>query len=315
MTDLGFQSHDRPGFDVVTIVVIVVIVVIVLSVVIVVIAVLRSRKKGGNVAMDEGEMGKCGKGALGGTQNPGNFVVLFKTHKWDPGIERRFRKIESEAGPTKVWVLYHGKSVPREIRNVYKCAALEKVYKHGFVDAWLSNHWLLMSWWKSKGRKMKDVDWVWSIEYDVGIVGDSGYLWKDVQDSTDADLLGSFGPFQDESWPYKDNYVGPMVDSDKWFGYLQLSRYSRRFLDYMDEVFERGENGQDEMMIYSLAKRGGFNIETEPLHCLQGFWSALGNDAQSAHDALQEATATATPAATATSTPATRPQLFHPVND
>lgn len=278
-------------------------VVTILFVVMIVVIVLRSRKKGGNVAMDdEGKMGKC---ALGGGSHglPGNFVVLFKTHKWDADIEKRFRKIESEAGADKVWVVYHGKSVPAKVRNLHACPSLEKVYKKGFFGAWLSNHWLLMSWWKSRGRAMKDVDWVWSIEYDVGIVGDSGHLWRAVHESTDADLLGSFGPFQDESWPYKDNYVGVMADSDKWFGYVQLSRYSRRFLDYMDAAFERGENGQDEMMIYSLAKRGGFTIETEPLHCLQGFWSALGNDAHDAihaHDSQQ-------------SEPTGLVQLFHPV--
>jgi hypothetical protein len=220
-------------------------------------------------------------------------AILFKTHKWNDMIELRFQKIRREAqGLADVYLLLQGDQTgecKEQGGHVVRIsdAEMRSVYRVGFVNAWLSNHWLMMSWWKRVGRVSK-YEYVWSVEYDVGMLGDSSILWK-VPSS--ADLLASHGPFQHSNWAYKDDYTCQtkcMTDEDKWYGYVQVSRYSAKFLDYMDQTFESGENGQDEMMIFSLAKRGNFTIETQPIKCLQKFWSVLGADADAAKQAFDK---------------------------
>lgn len=237
-------------------------------------------------------------------------AILFKTHKFSKAIRDRYEKVVSESkGLADVFLVVHGdvRIDDGEERRLFRVSdgELARVYDRGFVDPWLSNHWLLMAWWKRVGRA-GGYQFVWSVEYDVGIVGNSAELWGE---PSGADLIASYGPFQDSAWPYKDRYFCDTAasaclarrDEDKWYGYVQISRYSARFLDYMDHVFESGENGQDEMMIFSLAKKGQFSIDTEAVACRQGFWSAQGADAALAKKAY--------------TAPARSLTLFHPIKD
>src|SRR5204863_4500479 len=98
----------------------------------------------------------------------------------------------------------------------------------------------------------------WSIEYDVRISGDSSKIWNY---SGSEDFIYPIEPFQDPNWGWKEYYIGgPLVDSTKWYGYLQLARYSKKFLEYLDKYYTSGENGQDEMVTFSLFKRGIIEI-------------------------------------------------------
>jgi hypothetical protein len=238
-------------------------------------------------------------------------AILFKTHKFSKAIRDRYEKVVSESkGLADVFLVVHGDvRIDGEEQRLFRVSdeELHRVYDRGFVDPWLSNHWLLMSWWKRVGRA-GGYQFVWSVEYDVGIVGNSAVLWGE---PSGADLIASYGPFRDSAWPYKDRYFCDKAtsaclarrDEDKWYGYVQISRYSARFLDYMDHVFESGENGQDEMMIFSLAKKGQFSIDTEAIACRQGFWSAQGADAALAKKAYMAMA------------PAPSLTLFHPIKD
>lgn len=221
---------------------------------------------------------------------PFRSAILFKTHKFDKAIRARLEKVKSESvGLADVVLVVHGDV---EVDSDLQCfrirdQELSRVYDQGFENPWLSNHWLLMAWWRQRGRAA-GYQYVWSIEYDVGMVGDSSVLWS-AANMPQADLIASYGPFQDPNWPYKDHYTGgKLKNEEKWYGYVQLSRYSAPFLEYMDKTFESGENGQDEMMIFSLAKRGNFSVNTDPITCRHGFWSARGGDAALAREAMVE---------------------------
>lgn len=192
-------------------------------------------------------------------------AVLFKSHTWNLEIENFVVKLKCDIDAVcnvDLYILLHsedGKLLDkinnRDLRSLvtqFKEREIRDTYNNkGFHSMWLSNHWIVMWFWHKFSDKY---DYVWSIEYDVRISGDSRRLWE--YPGTE-DFLYPIKPFQDSKWLWKDHYVGKMTDDDKWYGYLQLARYSRLFLNYLDEVFTSGENGQDEMMLFSLLKRGG----------------------------------------------------------
>lgn len=128
---------------------------------------------------------------------------------------------------------------------------IKNVYKKGFYSMWLSNHWILM-WFYRKFRNK--YEYYWSIEYDVRISGNSKKIWT--YNGTE-DFIYPIEPFKNPNWIWKNHYIGGKLNDDtKYYGYLQLARYSNKFLDYLDKCYQSGENGQDEMITFSLFKRG-----------------------------------------------------------
>lgn len=268
---------------------------------------------------------------------PTTCCVVFKSHVWNRGVRDQLRRIredilrvvgKEEGVPRPVLVfLWQGKAstVNREAMllvdhvEVVTDDELREVYPSGFVDPWLSNHWSLMAFFRR--HRSWFPEFVWTIEHDVRICGDSNVIW---QYNGSEDFVASRGPFQSESWPYRDRYVGPMRDDEKWYGYLQLARYSRRFLEYVDGIFQGGENGQDEMMMFSLVKRreensgadDSFRVNSEFLSSMQArddrdgmvLWTAdngLGKRVRDAWQKMQRACRSTTPTHTT--------KLFHPV--
>jgi len=194
-------------------------------------------------------------------KKPVNQVLLLKTHIWNDELEFFAKKLKNESTNYLIdfYILMQSDdySLVDKVRDaqlkkhvlMFTESDIRKMYDTGFYSMWLSNHWIL-AWFF---RKVSTYQYYWSIEYDVRISGDSSKIWND--DST-ADFLYPIKPFQDPNWTWKNHYSGILfTDENKWYGYLQLARYSNRFLRYLDQYFVLGENGQDEMMIFSLYKK------------------------------------------------------------
>ena len=211
-------------------------------------------------------------------------VVIMKTHIWSDHLEKFAVKIYNETKKSGVdfYILMHDET--GEIRekiidpNIKDSTLnptesdIKDIYLSGFYSMWLSNHWLLMWFYKI----FSTYDYYWSIEYDVRISGDSGKIW--LHDST-KDFLYITGNHRSATNKYSNHYVSPiesdtLTNDDKFYGFLQLSRYSVKFLEYLDKRFIKGENGQDELIIFSLANRGGFTMSNTFLKPLvRGMWT------------------------------------------
>ena len=191
-------------------------------------------------------------------------VVLLKTHVWTDNIERFAITIYKETYQHGIdfFILMHSddgtlcNNVKDETikKNILQFSELEikNIYSVGFYSMWLSNHWILMWFYKKYGIAYK---YFWSIEYDVRISGNSSKIWR--YDST-CDFLYAMGNYRNANNKYSSFYVGDKLsDIDKFFGYLQLARYSDKALEYLDKCFTEGENGQDELIIFSLLNRSG----------------------------------------------------------
>ena len=206
-------------------------------------------------------------------------VVIFKTHIWNDNIETYVNKIMYDTSLVKIdfFVLVHDED--DKIYNLIKSDFIKKItlkfneniikniYNIGFYSIWLSNHWILM--WFFKQNKI--YDYYWSIEYDVSIVGNSNIIWTD---SSDYDLIYPLN-YNNTPFHWTDHYIGGKLSIDqRYHGYLQISRYSKIFLEYLDTCFMSGENGQDELIIFSLAIRGQFKISNVLLKKkIRGQWS------------------------------------------
>lgn len=189
-------------------------------------------------------------------------ALIFKTHIWSSKIEKFTLKLKRETNNyIDFYILMHSddKKLIKKIKNLdlkkhvimFSENEIKNMYKTGFYSMWLSNHWILL-WFFNK----YPYEYIWSMEYDVRISGNSTRIWT--YKGTE-DFLYPIEPFKDPNWTFKDYYVGGKLnDDDKYYGYLQLTRYSKHFLQYLHKCFKEGENGQDELIIYSLFKRGKF---------------------------------------------------------
>ena len=227
-------------------------------------------------------------------------VVLLKTHTWNDELEKFAIKIKNESVPNRIdfFILIHSDddTVQKKIKDqslkkyilVFKESNIKNLYSQGFYSMWLSNHWILM--WFFKQFRNKYI-FYWSIEYDVRISGNSLKIWNY---SGTEDFIYPIEPFKNPEWTWKNHYIGgPLTDNTKWYGYLQLARYSNKFLEYLDKYYEAGENGQDEMITFSLFKRGqteiGLTGSKDILHKLiKNSWSVDNSESDKNKKILEE---------------------------
>lgn len=189
-------------------------------------------------------------------------VVLMKTHVWSDDLEKFALKIYNETSIHNIdfFILMHcetndfyDKIKDDQLKNIilkFTEAEIKGIYPIGFYSMWLSNHWILMWFYRQFRDKYQ---YFWSIEYDVRISGDSSKIW--LHDSTD-DFLYTRGFVKRSKYEqiHRNNYIGAGL-TDKRFGHLQLARYSNQALASLDQCYEAGENGQDELITYSLIIR------------------------------------------------------------
>lgn len=217
-------------------------------------------------------------------------VVLLKTHIWTSDLENFAIKILNDIKLTNetngtdtsnidFYILMHdetdetfNKISSDKIKNIVlklKEQDIKNIYPNGFISMWLSNHWIMMWFFKKFGNKYK---YIWSMEYDVRISGSAIKLWNCT--SLD-DFLYPMGNYRNINHCHNHNYVGGKLnESEKYHGYLQLARYSNTFLKYLDKCFDEGENGQDELIIFSLINRSGLTSSKKILQkCICGVWT------------------------------------------
>lgn len=208
-------------------------------------------------------------------------VVLFKTHVWNNEIEVFVEKLLSETKSTNIdfFVLMHAETdiyynlikndAIKKITMKFNEGTIRSVYNNvGFYSMWLSNHWILMWFFKQFNK----YDYYWTIEYDVRIVGDSNVIWTD---SSDHDFIHPHDYTHNPKFSWINHYIGGKLKmNERFHGYLQLARYSKKFLEYLDSCYQSGENGQDELITFSLAVRGKFTMTNHPLKPLiRGKWT------------------------------------------
>jgi len=209
-----------------------------------------------------------------------NTVILLKTHVWNHDLEAFVKKIRREAIQCKAdfFVLMHTEDdsiyhlvMDPDIKDIilrFKEADIKKLYNgFGFHTIWMSNHWILMWFY----RDHQNYQYYWSLEYDVRICGNSINIWKN--NYTD-DFLYTIGNFQNNTF-WNQFYRGKKLTRlQKYHGYLQIARYSNRFIKYLDTSFSDGEQGQDEMITYSLLQLGKFTNSNKLLYpMIRGTWS------------------------------------------
>lgn len=206
-------------------------------------------------------------------------VVIMKAHQWSSQLEDFVVKIQTDclAQSIDFFIIMHDEDfmliseiASPEIRNCVLQVTrqdIESVYPSGFIDMWLSNHWMLMWFY----RRFPQYDYYWSMEHDVRISGDSTEIWSTPSDSDFLYVMGNMrNPNNKWNHLYTSSLEKPLDLSTMYHGYLQLARYSKPSLRYLDDCFEKGENGQDEMIVFSLMRRGGFSMSSQLLHPLIG---------------------------------------------
>lgn len=216
-------------------------------------------------------------------------VVILKTHIWNNKMEEFANKILNETKRDNIdfIILMHAENKKEfnKIKNhdlkkrtvTFKENDIKSMYRERFYSMWLSNHWILM--WFYKFNKQK-YDYFWTIEYDVRISGDSSRIWNY---SGNEDFVYPIKPFQHQNWIWRNHYVpgkcNKQIYDNKYYGYLQLTRYSNRFLKYLDEQFTCGENGQDELILFTLFKRSNYSGNHHFLNSLiHDSWSVVNSD-------------------------------------
>ncbi|XWV26840.1 hypothetical protein QJ857_gp0210 [Tupanvirus soda lake] len=227
-------------------------------------------------------------------------VVLFKTHTWNDNIEYFVKKIKNETVPNRIdfYILMHSddQKLINQIKDqnikkyvlVFSETDIKKTYRKGFYSMWLSNHWILMWFFKQFKNKYQ---YYWSVEYDVRISGNGYKIWNYLGTE---DFIYPVDTFKNPQWTWKNYYVGGKLDdTTKWYGYLQLARYSKKFLDYLDKHYEQGENGQDELITFSLFNRGKSEIGLTGTSKLLGdliknSWSVDNSDSDKHKQLLEE---------------------------
>lgn len=211
-------------------------------------------------------------------------AVIMKTHVWSDDIEIFAKKLYHETKLAKVefFVLMHDESGElidqisdekiKEITLTFKESDIFSLYSSGYQTIWLSNHWILMWFYLNHEKKYH---YIWSIEYDVRICGYSYPLWLSKDDS---DFIYPQGNHRNPNGKYIDCYTGDQLsETERFSGFLQIARYSKDALKYLHNAFSKGENGQDEMIIFSLMNRSKLKMSNRLLKPLvSGRWTWEG---------------------------------------
>ena len=193
-------------------------------------------------------------------------IVLIKTHVWNDDLEEYLYRVDAECRKVGVSmiILMHGAERPLPFKAMFFDEGIIKaMYPSGFIDMQLSNHWSLI--WAY--RQLPEEDWFWSVEYDVRIRR-SDLLWT-IPDTEDFLYVQGGRPAPPS--PYMTTLQN--IEAPHYTGYLQLARYSRRLLQYLDDCYAAGQNGQDELATYSLVFQSQFTSLPAMNQYTGGVWT------------------------------------------
>lgn len=205
-------------------------------------------------------------------------AIIFKTHVWSNDICIFCKKILFDIRNANIdfFIILHDEkdniidTIPANMLQ-YVLIIKEsdiKIYDSGFISMWMSNHWILM-WFFLHNRDK--YNYIWSIEYDVRIIGNSNLIWS-INDN--ADFIYTLGNNKDVTNKYSGLYSGKILsDDDKYYGHLQLARYSMNTLNYLHNNFKSGENGYDELITFSLLNRSNLKLSNILHTLIGGIWT------------------------------------------
>lgn len=209
-------------------------------------------------------------------------VILFKTHLWNSEIENFAIKLQNECLANDFFILLHDENnilIQKVSNHILKTKILiftefdiKNIYSKGFISMRLSNHWIMMWFYK----KFNNYDYYWSVEYDVRINGNSILLWNYDEK---YDFLYPKGNYKRINHPNINYYSGSKLTiNDRYFGYLQLARYSNNAITYLDKCYSEGENGQDELITFSLLNNSNLTMSRKFLsHLIRGTWTWINS--------------------------------------
>jgi hypothetical protein len=195
-----------------------------------------------------------------------NQCVIFKTHIWNDDIEAYVNKLLTllDSIKTHFWILLHDESgkllhrIPDSLKAItisFTESMLKELYdSETFFGIHTSNHWIMMYFWK-KFSFNQNYDYLWSMEYDVRISGDARIIFSL---NSDEDFVYTMGFRRNPSNRYYNIYTG--TNPNRFQGYVQLARYSKKALDTFDAEFSKKINGQDELIIYTLVHESNMKI-------------------------------------------------------
>lgn len=202
-------------------------------------------------------------------------VILYKTHVWSDSIELDVIKLMHETS-NDFRVILHDETgdlialiKSEKVKSITLCvteAVIKSIYCEGWVDMFLSNHWILMWFFKQHSY----YDYYWSIEYDVKVVGNSNKIWSI---ESDSDFLYPIGN-RKVRITNKYTKTAKKLDMPLYAGFLQIARYSQKALEYLDSQYVQGVNAQDEIATFTILNKSGFKMDNKPLHrMIKGTWS------------------------------------------
>lgn len=215
-------------------------------------------------------------------------VICYKTHILNKVIIDFIKKIYKECDESNKQMLnnfkgefdidffllipdYLEKEIPDKLKPItiiYKEDEIKNMYTN-FYSMWLSNHFIELYFYKNFGEKY---DYFWFIDYDVRILGDTSYFWRN---ELNHDLLIPKNiTLVDTSWKFQNYIHESFQNNEKYFCFKQFYRISKIFLKKLDELFKEGINGHCELIIGSVCKKYNFSYDYNFLNLrIQGIWT------------------------------------------
>lgn len=223
-------------------------------------------------------------------------AIFIKSHLWGESIEKFVEKIYNEVynsndddniidfylliqdtvlQDTLFKIFYDefinckNKNNNNDIIKIYSEETIRNMYPNGVINMWMSNH-IIELWFYNNFAK--EYDYIWSIEYDARIVGDSSYFWK--LNITDDLIIPNDIIKVHKTNIWYNKIHESFKENEKYHVDLQIHRTSKRFLDKLHELFTKGINGQDEIIYGSVCMKYNFSYNYTVLNKkINGKWS------------------------------------------
>jgi hypothetical protein len=191
----------------------------------------------------------------------GRQALLLATHLWDADLRDGVHPILDSAMAAgldaHIYAVGSGLAAgleppPPPGARVHRISQklVAATYPH-YLHAHISNHFNVMRFWRTIGRA-HNYSRVWCLEFDVRAAGNISLLW---QHGANKHYVSStrIAPLADRNRYWARKFRGGGVPRQHFWAQKQVIALSASFLDYLDDKFTRGNNGQDEATLATFA--------------------------------------------------------------
>ena len=198
-------------------------------------------------------------------------AILLLTNKTHKGIFQSYKLLNEVGDNHEAYVLLHNK--PEDQNKSY----IEDTKVFAFEDDILknlgytpigdnllpgSNHFPLLKFY----RENPDFDFYWCIEDDVFYNGNWSEFFSFFQKNKSSDFISShITDFeQDPNWYWWNTLIHPdkiILNRNKIRSFNPIYRLSNKALNFLDKQLKDSWQGHHEVLIPTLLKQGGFNIQ------------------------------------------------------